>query len=142
MSEEKTEVQHDATNRGAFLARIVEVAQSLKIERVTIENFGDVLIQELNGQAREKYEAFVYSATKTNKFTGMRPLLISFSVVDSDSKLIFIKGNEKSQIGLLPGRVVEDLFDACLKLNGMDVESQEALEEDFTDPQIGSSGTG
>ena len=105
---------------------IVE-AHDLKEERVVVPEWGgEVRLRELTGAAREEY-GYLISSQKVGEEVDPRGIvchLLALSIVDEAGELVFGL-EDKDLLQEKSATVLNRLFDAALKLSGLDTDSVE-----------------
>lgn len=79
-------------------------------ETVAIPGLGDVPMQEMDGKARDEFDAASYAANESKDFGGMRTRLI-VATVEGDDVAEWLDG--------LPGRFIDPLYEAACRVNRM-----------------------
>ncbi|MGW6255411.1 hypothetical protein [Streptomyces sp. NPDC055085] len=121
------------------------VFAAAKSETVTVsvpEWGGEVLIRELSGSDRDKYETSMSTLDKNGKPKLTRQnsrarLVVLCAVTESGETLFDPRYVEK--VGALPSRGLSRVFDACAELNGFSKRDVEDVVADFDDAPSASS---
>lgn len=120
-------------NRDAILG-----ADDMKTVDVEVPEWGgSVRLRTLTGGERDKFESdMVDQRGKNNKLNlvNLRARLVALCAVDEGGKRMF-GDNEVSRLGAKSASVLDKLFVAAQKLNGMTEADVEELAEGFEDGQ-------
>jgi hypothetical protein len=120
-------------NRDAILT-----ADDMKTIDIEVPEWGgDVRLRTLTGGERDKFESdMIDQRGKNNKMNlvNLRARLVALCAVDEGGKRMF-GDNEVTKLGSKNAAVLDKLFTAAQKLNGMTQEDVEELTEGFEDGQ-------
>jgi hypothetical protein len=98
---------------------------------------GDVRLRTLTGGERDKFESdSIDQRGKSNKMNlvNLRARLVALCAIDESGKRMF-GDNEVTKLGAKSAAVLDRLFTAAQKLNGMTQEDVEELTEGFEEGQ-------
>jgi len=126
-------------DRDAILSR-----KQLKRETVDVPEWGgQVIVRELTGAERSRYEAG-YSDTvmgeaksvsdKTKRFETMRAKVICVATINEDGTRVF-HDDDIAEINELSGQALDRLASVIMRLSGYTKEEQEKLKKNSEDPE-------
>src|SRR6266498_6005517 len=135
------------TTKARVLSRddILGVAKRPK-EKVHIPEWGgDVWVQGLTGKERDRYEATVLERKKDGRVVpnleNARARLIAVSLVNEDGTPMF-REHELDQLGELPARALQRIWDKACELSGLSESDVEELEGNSAAVQDDGSSSG
>lgn len=100
-----------------------------------VEAFGGtVLVKGLSGEDRDKFESSMYeiknfgSKNQTAEYRqdNLRARLVAYSVIDEDGNRLF-QDSEISEIGKLPAKELDKVFEVAQRLSGISDEDVEDM---------------
>jgi len=100
-------------------------AAKLKTEKVSVPEWGgDIVVTELSGRDREKWESEVMSISddgtaKLDGTSNVRAKLIALTVIGDDGKRVF-DDSDAGKIGGLPSSGILKVFEVAARLSGLD----------------------
>lgn len=109
-------------------------AKDVQIERVATPEWGiDVYVRAMSGASRDKFEQAVIASRDGDKYdnTGLRSMLIALTLCDADGNLVFELSDRKAIEGK-NAAVLQRIFDASTKINGLASDAVEEAKSDFT----------
>lgn len=101
---------------------------------------GTVLVRELGGSDRDRFEAFMRKAKETGEYYGFRAMVASMAIVDEDGHTLFTQKHVQA-LGQKKAAALDRIVDKALSLSGMDDESVAELEKNSAGSPSDSSGT-
>lgn len=112
-----------------FLSKeLINAAKDIKTEEVDVPEWGGkVLIAELSGTNRSKFELYLRDARQTDDFSKLRESLVVLCLVDEKGQNLYDE-KEAQLLGDRNSLVLDRLFDVATKLNKL-FDSQ--LEEEI-----------
>jgi hypothetical protein len=122
--------------------KIIASAQRKTEEFEVPEWGGSVLLRELTGRERDKFESSMVERRGNNirqNFDNLRARLISICVVNEQGELLFNKA-DLNRLGDMPAAGLDRVFAKCQELNGLTQKDVEDLAEGFdSDTSEGST---
>lgn len=118
--------------------QIFAAAAKVKTETFHVDEWNcDVLLRELTGKERDKFELSTVerkgNSVKQN-LENLRARLIILCVVNEQGERVF-NPKDIDRLGDLPATGLDRLFTKCQKMNGLRQEDVEELTEGFGDDQ-------
>jgi hypothetical protein len=117
---------------------LILAADDLETVDVDVPEWGgSVRLRTLTGGERDKFESdMIDQRGKSNKMNlvNLRARLVALCAVDEGGKRMF-GDNEVTKLGAKSAAVLDKLFVAAQKLNGMTQQDVEELTEGFEDDQ-------
>lgn len=103
----------------------------LKLERVEVPEWGgDVFVRTLSGKERDQIDSFIVESKKDSSYPGFRALLCAFSICDENGTSLFTRADLEA-LEQKNAVVLQRIFDAALRLNGMSAEEARRKKETF-----------
>lgn len=97
---------------------------------------GDVLVQEMTAEARDRFDQWVVKKGETG---GMRMRIVIATVVDENGKPMFTD-LDIPDLARKSGKAIERLSDVGMRLSGMSEEAKvEEIKNSEPDPSVDSS---
>jgi len=115
-------------------------------DEVEIPELGGVVyVQGLTSGERDKYEGEIMKRDRRSgqmipQLTKVRALLIALSVTDAEGTPLFSE-NDLHEIGRIPARTIQKMFDKAAELSGLSETDVEDLERDFEKAQRDGSSS-
>lgn len=122
----------------------------LRTKVVRVESWGgEVMIRELTGTDRDKYEAGIFGNTIPKKgqakelnLQNARAKLVALCLIDENGQLLY-KENEVYLLGRLNAVGLDFVYDECRKLSGITDEDDKELEQAIKNsPAVQNGGSG
>lgn len=101
---------------------------------------GDVRLRSITAQQREHWERRLRGADGKPNIIGARARLIAMCAVDEHGNRLFTE-DDIPRLSRKSAKVMERLFDAARKLNGIGDDDLPEAIEDFDEAQSDGSGT-
>jgi hypothetical protein len=112
--------------------------KDIKTKQVNVPEWGGMLIlKEMNGVDRESWEASLFPAGKKD-LRQIREKLLVRTIVDENGDRIF-GDKDIEALSHKSGQVLDRLFDAAQRLNGLRTEDIEEREKNSQDAESGDS---
>jgi len=110
-------------------------ARDVKVQPVDVPEWGVALhVRVMSGKARDRYEHAVMDRRKdgTVDVSGLRALLIALTACDEAGVAVFAEADVPA-IEEKSAEVLQRIFEASAKLNGLMPKDAEEARADFTD---------
>ena len=119
--------KQQASPVGVHVTRAAFLQIPLKESDVEVEGLGIVRIRELSGTLRDSFENFAIERRaaaeaqkrKTPDTTGARALIVSLSVVNTETGKLMFGMADVPALREMPGTILNTLFEAIQELNKM-----------------------
>lgn len=124
MSEQEKAKQRRKLSRTDILA-----VKDLQTTPVFVPEWdGEVLVRTMCGRERDEFEATIQTKTKAKvpDTRGLKELLLSLTLVDEAGVLLFPGEEGIKELSTKSGKVIEFLFQAAAKANGIGEQQVEA----------------
>jgi Phage tail assembly chaperone len=118
--------------------------KKLRQEVVPIPEWdGEVIVRELRGDERSRYEAGFTDAVmgeettvkgKTKRYESMRAKIVVMTCINEDGTHLFDE-NDVEEVNQLSGAALDRIFSTCMRLSGYTKEEQEKLKKNSVDPE-------
>lgn len=116
--------------------------RALPRKTVTLPTMGgEVLLQGLTGQQRDKFEGDSVQQkgrNRTTNYENMRARLVVLGVIDDDGARVFTDADVPA-VGNLPAADLDVMFDGVRELSGMSAEDVDELGKPLPGARPGSS---
>jgi hypothetical protein len=105
-------------------SRFLSLAGNLERKTILVPELGEVVVQELDGHGRASIESAMFA----RKDDSWKLLLICRSVIDPGSNLPVFTDRDVDQLGRLPARVLDPIFETAFRLSRMGATAVEEAE--------------
>jgi hypothetical protein len=107
-------------NRAEILSKC-----ALKKETVRVDEWGgDVVVSEMTGERRDKWEQSLSDKDKSGRLISPRAKMVLFSVTDEEGNMLFNE-NDLEAVGRLSSASLDKICNASLALNCLRPEDVE-----------------
>lgn len=116
-------VEEAALSRDAIFS-----AQDIRLERVEVPEWGGALyIRVITGGERDEFEATLHDARGKLKRDNIRARVVALAACSKDGAPLFVEPGDVDRLAGKSAAVLDRVFTAAMKLNGMLKEEVDSL---------------